>query len=214
MNSGRSLYTLDPTVPSQLRKTSHLLYSNTSHECKGYREINRDVGTRSRRTSESFSLFNCRTISARLTQHFPRLQPARHVHDLAATLISSLTSFLIPSSTVSLPPHLLPPHYVATSSPSSSHRAHPPTSSIVPLLTSSPRPLSAFLRELGYLVRPITYPTVPKGMERVRVCLHAGNTKDQVVGLAEGVRRWEILQQQNERSSNRIIENRDIRARL
>ncbi|GAA5977455.1 hypothetical protein JCM5350_004693 [Sporobolomyces pararoseus] len=141
-------------------------------------------------------------------------RPARHVHDLAATLISSLTSFLTPSSTVSLPPHLLPPQYVSSYSSSSSHRAHPPTSSIVPLLTSSPRPLSAFLRELGYLVRPITYPTVPKGMERVRVCLHAGNTKDQVVGLAEGVRRWEILQQQNERSSNRIIENRDIRARL
>ncbi|GAA5946236.1 hypothetical protein JCM3765_000163 [Sporobolomyces pararoseus] len=140
-------------------------------------------------------------------------RPAQHVHELAATLISSLTSFLTPSSTVSLPPHLLPPQYIPTSSPFSSHRAHPPTSSIIPLLTSSPRPLSAFLRDLGYLVRPITYPTVPKGMERVRVCLHAGNTKEQVVGLAEGVRRWEILQQQKTRSS-RIIENRDIRARL
>ena len=39
-------------------------------------------------------------------------------------------------------------------------------------------------------MRPITYPTVPKGMERVRVCLHAGNSEEDVEGLAEGVRSW------------------------
>jgi len=39
-------------------------------------------------------------------------------------------------------------------------------------------------------VRPITYPTVPKGMERVRVCLHAGNSEEDVEGLVEGVRSW------------------------
>lgn len=39
-------------------------------------------------------------------------------------------------------------------------------------------------------MRPITYPTVPKGMERVRVCLHAGNSEEDVEGLVEGVRSW------------------------
>lgn len=38
--------------------------------------------------------------------------------------------------------------------------------------------------------RPITWPTVPKGGERVRVCLHSGNTREEVKGLAEGVVEW------------------------
>jgi 8-amino-7-oxononanoate synthase len=63
-------------------------------------------------------------------------------------------------------------------------------SPIIPLITSSPRPLSRFLGEKGFLVRPITYPTVPKGQERVRVCLHAGNTEDEVRRLSEVVSEW------------------------
>jgi 8-amino-7-oxononanoate synthase len=38
--------------------------------------------------------------------------------------------------------------------------------------------------------RPITWPTVPKGRDRVRVCLHAGNTKEDVERLVEGVVGW------------------------
>jgi 8-amino-7-oxononanoate synthase len=38
--------------------------------------------------------------------------------------------------------------------------------------------------------RPITWPTVPKGRDRVRVCLHAGNTKEDVERLTEGVVGW------------------------
>ncbi|GAA6010483.1 hypothetical protein JCM11491_006960 [Sporobolomyces phaffii] len=117
--------------------------------------------------------------------------PRRRVHQLASLLVSSLGDVLGPGSPVSLPRHL-----VAVASSSSSSRPHsrssrvPTTSSIVPLLTASPRPLSAFLRERGYLVRPITYPTVPRGMERVRVCLHAGNSRDEILGLVDGVRAW------------------------
>ncbi|GAA6063856.1 hypothetical protein JCM10212_000336 [Sporobolomyces blumeae] len=115
-------------------------------------------------------------------------EPAARVHSLAATLISRLTSFLDSTSSVHLPPHLLPPMYPPRHPLSS--LAHPPTSPIVPLLTSAPRPMALFLRDKGFLVRPITYPTVPKGMERVRVCLHAGNTTDEVERLAEGVHEW------------------------
>lgn len=111
-------------------------------------------------------------------------QPAANVHSLALLLISRLSSALPPASPVSLPRELL--HLATTSSTS----PHPPTSPIIPLLTTTPRPLSAFLRERGFLVRPITYPTVPKGQERVRVCLHAGNSSDEVEGLVEAVAEW------------------------
>ncbi|GJN93686.1 hypothetical protein Rhopal_006743-T1 [Rhodotorula paludigena] len=76
------------------------------------------------------------------------------------------------------------------SEPSRMSTAPPSTSPIIPLLTSSPRPLAGFLRERGFLVRPITYPTVPRGEERVRICLHAGNTQEEVEGLCEAVKEW------------------------
>jgi 8-amino-7-oxononanoate synthase len=38
--------------------------------------------------------------------------------------------------------------------------------------------------------RPITWPTVPKGKDRVRVCLHAGNTRSDVDRLIEGMMQW------------------------
>jgi 8-amino-7-oxononanoate synthase len=57
-------------------------------------------------------------------------------------------------------------------------------------MTSHPRPLSAFLLTLGMNARPITWPTVPKGKDRVRVCLHAGNTREDVERLVEGVVEW------------------------
>ncbi|KAJ7143201.1 pyridoxal phosphate-dependent transferase [Mycena crocata] len=63
-------------------------------------------------------------------------------------------------------------------------------SPIVPVMTTRPRPLSAHLMRLGMNARPITWPTVPKGKDRVRVCLHAGNTTDDVDRLVEGMMQW------------------------
>lgn len=113
-------------------------------------------------------------------------QPAAHVHHLAHLFVSILLSSLPSPSPVQLPPHLL--HLPSLHS--ASHLPHPPTSPIIPLLTPSPRPLAAFLREKGFLTRPITYPTVPYGEERVRLCLHAENTEEEVRGLAEAVVQW------------------------
>lgn len=56
-------------------------------------------------------------------------------------------------------------------------------SSIFALLTPSPRKLSRELRNRGFLVRPIVFPTVPKGAERIRICLHALNTEEQLQNL-------------------------------
>lgn len=40
------------------------------------------------------------------------------------------------------------------------------------------------------MVRPIVSPTVPAGKERVRLCLHAGNTLDEVERLCKEIEAW------------------------
>jgi 8-amino-7-oxononanoate synthase len=43
------------------------------------------------------------------------------------------------------------------------------------------------LQEAGLDVRPILSPTVPKGSERIRICLHAFNTPDEIALLADTI---------------------------
>ncbi|KAJ7079155.1 pyridoxal phosphate-dependent transferase [Mycena belliarum] len=81
-----------------------------------------------------------------------------------------------PVHILSLPLHLL--HSSSLVSP------------IIPIMTTRPRPLSAHLLALGMNARPITWPTVPKGKDRVRVCLHAGNTTADVDCLVAGMIEW------------------------
>jgi 8-amino-7-oxononanoate synthase len=125
-------------------------------------------------------------------------EPCFKIHSLANLLITRLQTDLLSSSSssscdISLPPHLR--NY--SSSSVTSTTTSTTTSSIVPILTNQPRQLSNFLiNRKGYLVRPITYPTVPKGSERVRICLHANNTRDQVLGLVEAIREWQQEQEQ------------------
>ncbi|KAF9536870.1 PLP-dependent transferase, partial [Agrocybe pediades] len=97
------------------------------------------------------------------------------------TLNPLLKAHNIPPTLVSLPTHL--------QQPSSSASASPP-SPIIPVLTPHPRPLSAYLLALGMNARPITWPTVPKGKDRVRVCLHAGNTQEDLDKLIQGIISW------------------------
>ncbi|GBE90109.1 predicted protein [Sparassis crispa] len=86
-----------------------------------------------------------------------------------------------------IPPSLLalPDHFSETSTALAGLQ-----SPIIPLLTPHPRLLSDALRERGLNARPITWPTVPKGGERVRVCLHAGNTVEEVERLVAAVVEW------------------------
>lgn len=114
----------------------------------------------------------------------PSLAQARtHVHALADLLLACLSSFA----------SLTTPHVRLFAPPSAA------TSPIVPLLTpasalasasENARALAAHLQARGLLVRPITHPTVPRGKERVRVCLHAGNTGEDVGRLVDGIRGW------------------------
>ncbi|KAJ5256560.1 Pyridoxal phosphate-dependent transferase major region subdomain 2 [Penicillium angulare] len=67
---------------------------------------------------------------------------------------------------------------------------HFPESAIFALRTFQPRELASFCQKMGIVVRAIMAPTVPKGKERVRVCLHAGNTEEEIDSLARAVQHW------------------------
>ena len=65
-----------------------------------------------------------------------------------------------------------------------------PESPIFALFTPLPRDLAQYCQQVGFVVRPVVPPTVPAGTERVRICLHAGNTEEQVDAFVEVVKRW------------------------
>lgn len=75
-------------------------------------------------------------------------------------------------------------------SPAPSQHHYHRLSPIIPILTPHARSLAAYLRTQGFNARPITWPTVPKGKERVRICLHAGNSRVEVKGLVREIVRW------------------------
>ncbi|KAJ6440662.1 aminotransferase [Purpureocillium lavendulum] len=70
-----------------------------------------------------------------------------------------------------------------------------PQSPIIPLFTSEARSLAQFCQERGFMVRPIVAPTVPAGSDRVRMCLHAGNTVEEVELFCKAVEGWVRRQQ-------------------
>jgi 8-amino-7-oxononanoate synthase len=45
--------------------------------------------------------------------------------------------------------------------------------------------VSAKLEKAGFYAKAILYPTVPKGAERIRICIHSFNTEEQVLGLVK-----------------------------
>lgn len=80
-------------------------------------------------------------------------------------------------------------------------------SQIIPLLTAEPRSLSGFLlafspsecssvntqhapASVAIYTKPIFPPTVPRETSRVRICLHAGHTREDVEILIQGIVAW------------------------
>jgi len=47
--------------------------------------------------------------------------------------------------------------------------------------------IASNLQKAGFDVRPILHPTVPKGSERLRICLHAFNTEEEIDGLIRAI---------------------------
>lgn len=68
--------------------------------------------------------------------------------------------------------------------------SEPPQSPISFVLTTEPKPLAAHCQSKGFVVRGIVPPTVPAGGERIRICLHAGNTVAEIEGLVDVLREW------------------------
>jgi 8-amino-7-oxononanoate synthase len=80
-------------------------------------------------------------------------------------------------------------------------------SAIKDKVMSGPTPIQAFvvpgndlvkklsnqLSEKGFDIRPILYPTVPKGNERLRIVLHSFNTNDQLRELIDLLKNAEVL---------------------
>ncbi len=54
------------------------------------------------------------------------------------------------------------------------------------------------------MVRAIVPPTVPEGTQRVRVCLHAGNTVEDIDRLVASIKDW--LELQNSGRHNLLVE--------
>lgn len=52
------------------------------------------------------------------------------------------------------------------------------------------RALASFLHQQGYFVKPILSPTVPEGTERIRICLHAHHTEQEIAGLIQQIHQW------------------------
>jgi 8-amino-7-oxononanoate synthase len=65
-----------------------------------------------------------------------------------------------------------------------------PRSAIFALLSTKPRELAAHCQKAGFIVRAVVHPTVPQGTERVRVCLHAGNTTEEIDSFVQCVEGW------------------------
>ena len=108
-----------------------------------------------------------------------------------STKVLELSSYFIDSlrrKIVTISPSILSflPQFHHGSIPRSTQIQFP--SPIIAVLTAYPRPLSAF--EMN--ARPITWPTVPKGKDRVRVCLHAGNSWSEIDRLIEAILEWAV----------------------
>lgn len=65
-----------------------------------------------------------------------------------------------------------------------------PKSAISWIMTSQPKALAAYCQCNGFVVRGIVPPTVAAGTERIRICLHAGNTVGEIDGLLRVIRSW------------------------
>ncbi|KAI1748842.1 PLP-dependent transferase [Xylaria castorea] len=64
------------------------------------------------------------------------------------------------------------------------------SSPIIPLFTRYPKTLARHCQTSGFMVRPIVAPTVPQGQERIRICIHAANTIEQLDNLCWAIETW------------------------
>jgi 8-amino-7-oxononanoate synthase len=66
--------------------------------------------------------------------------------------------------------------------------------------------LAAFLQKRGMMVRAVVPPTVPEGTQRVRLCLHAGNTVEEVRALVDAVEEWCVARLKEEMTERATVQ--------
>lgn len=76
-------------------------------------------------------------------------------------------------------------------------------SPIIPIMTPSAVELSVFLEHRGFRVMPVRYPTVPRGQERVRICLRASIEFHVIDSLIDALADWVMI---HEKNHSKIIE--------
>jgi 8-amino-7-oxononanoate synthase len=67
------------------------------------------------------------------------------------------------------------------------------------------------------MVRAVVPPTVPEGTERVRVCLHAGNSVEQIQTLVRSLNSWIVARTSEDnarRKTGKVTDNNMVSARL
>jgi len=60
----------------------------------------------------------------------------------------------------------------------------------IPTGNDKVRALAEYLKACKFNVKPILSPTVPKGTERVRICLHGDNTVDEIDALVHATHQY------------------------
>ena len=128
-----------------------------------------------------------RDYTINYVRSFIYTQLSTKVLELSSYFVDSLRRKIVTISP-SILSFLLQLHHGST--PRSTQIQFP--SPIIAILTAYLRPLSAFLYSKEMNARPITWPTVPKGKDRVRVCLHAGNSWSKIDRLIEAILEWAV----------------------
>ncbi|KAH3905856.1 hypothetical protein HBH56_214480 [Parastagonospora nodorum] len=98
-----------------------------------------------------------------------------NLHHLTRTLFASLGALRTRSSAA----------HAALKIPSAC-----PRSPIFSIQVYQPKELARCLQDRGLMVRAVVPPTVPFGTERVRICLHSGNTVSQIESLVRVLEEW------------------------
>ncbi|CAG0968087.1 MAG: 8-amino-7-oxononanoate synthase [Bacteroidetes bacterium] len=78
-------------------------------------------------------------------------------------------------------------HYFKSLTQNISEKIIPSTSPIQALIIGhieKTKQIAKRIREQGFLVKEILSPTVPKGSERIRICIHVFNTENEILELA------------------------------
>lgn len=79
-----------------------------------------------------------------------------------------------------------------------------PQSPIFAVQLKHPKDLARYLQAKGITVRAVVPPTVPLRTERVRICLHAGNTVEEVDTLVGALQEWCEKEQKTVQSKARL----------